>query len=40
LVRPEDLNDTKFNSANLRLVEADIEWFGVKEQTELLRIIN
>ena len=40
LVRPEDKDNINLKAENLSLVEADIEWFGVKEQTELLRIIN
>ena len=40
LIKPEDRKDIKLRANNLELVDADIEWFGVKEQTELLKLIN
>ena len=40
LIRPEDKKDISLKSDNLELIEADIEWFGVKEQTDLLKLIN
>lgn len=40
LVRPGDRKSIRLKAPNLEFVEADIEWFGVKEQTELLKIIN
>ena len=40
LVKPEDKKDIKLRAENLSLLDADIDWFGVKEQTELLKILN
>jgi glycosyltransferase involved in cell wall biosynthesis len=40
LVRPEDKSSINIKSDNLSFVDAEIEWFGVKEQTELLKLIN
>lgn len=40
LIKPEDRKSIKLSAPNLEFVETDIEWFGVKEQTELLKVIN
>lgn len=40
LVKKEDSKDIRLKSPNLELVETEAEWFGVKEQTELLKVIN
>jgi glycosyltransferase involved in cell wall biosynthesis len=40
LVKPEDKNTIKLKADNLEMIDADIEWFGLKEQTELLKLIN
>ncbi len=40
LIRPEDRAGLKLSASNLELVDADAKWFGAKEQTELINIIN
>lgn len=40
LVMTDDLKNISLKADNLNLIKTDIEWFGVKEQTELLRTIN
>lgn len=40
LINPSDKKDIRLKADNLALVETDVPWFGVKEQTELLKVIN
>lgn len=40
LVKPEDRKAVKLKADNLELINTDVKWFGVKEQTELLQVIN
>lgn len=40
LIRPEDRAGLKLSAPNLELVDADAKWFGAKEQTALINIIN
>ena len=40
LINLADKKGIKLNADNLTLVETDVPWFGVKEQTELFKVIN
>jgi glycosyltransferase involved in cell wall biosynthesis len=40
LINPSDKKALNFKSDRLELVETDVPWFGMKEQTELLKVIN
>lgn len=40
LISPQDKKNISLKAKNLEFVETDIEWFGVKEQTDLLKLIN
>jgi glycosyltransferase involved in cell wall biosynthesis len=40
LIKAEDRKTIWLKANNLELIETNVEWFGVKEQTELLKIIN
>ena len=40
LVRAKDVDKISLKAPNLALLPVDIEWYGVKEQTKLLSVIN
>jgi len=40
LIKSKDVSSIKLKADNLELIETEAEWFGVKEQTELLKVIN
>ena len=40
MVRTQDIDKIKLRAPNLSLLPVDIAWYGVKEQTELLKVIN
>lgn len=40
LVRSEDIQHIKFNANNLKLVKADYSWYGIGEQTKLVKQIK
>ncbi|MEI8338944.1 MAG: glycosyltransferase, partial [bacterium] len=40
LVKSSDKKNINISAANLSYVVADADWFGLKEQTELLKVIN
>lgn len=40
LIRAEDESRIKLKAPNLFLLPVDIDWYGVKEQTQLLKVIN
>ncbi len=40
LIRNEDKDKISLKAKNLEFVPTDVEWYGVKEQTELVKVIN
>jgi len=40
LINPPDLKHIKLSTKDLQIVETNVPWFSVKEQTELLKTIN
>lgn len=40
LINHADKKAVDFKANNLRLIETEVPWFGIKEQTELLKTIN
>lgn len=40
LIKPEDKQKVNLRADNLEFVDTDIEWFGVKEQTDLIKVIQ
>ena len=40
LVRPQDQSKLKLRAPNLSLLPVDIDWYGFKEQTKLLKVID
>lgn len=40
LINPADKSKIDFKASNVSFMETDVPWFGVKEQTELLKTIN
>lgn len=40
LIRAQDQDSIKLKAPNLFLLPVDIDWYGLKEQTQLLKIIN